>query len=314
MVWLSIVAGLLLACTLALVLFTGYSASRVEAALPPDGRFMELTHARVHLVEQGQGPTVLLIHGIAGNLRHFTYGVAGQLAAHYRVIAVDRPGCGYSVWRPGAPATLQAQADAMAELLTALQVDRAVVAGHSLGGAIALSLAQRHPERVTALALVAPLTKLPEEISPAFKALAIPYRWVRVAVAWTLASPLTLARRDETMELVFGPETTPRDFPTRGGGLMALRPSNFVAASTDLNVIPASMQDIEAGYAAMRVPVHVLYGKGDRILSHRANGIELVSRISGTQLTLVDGGHMLPITQAVVTADFIAAVAKQNQA
>ena len=38
--------------------------------------------------------------------------------------------------------------------------------------------------------------------------------------------------------------------------------------------------------------------KGDRILSHRANGIDLVDRLPGTQLTLVDGGHMLPITQS----------------
>ena len=285
------------------------TAGKVEAALPPTGRFVDLTHVRMHIVEQGQGPVVLLIHGIAGNLRHFTYGVAAQLADRYRVIAVDRPGCGYSTWHSGASQTLQSQADAMAELLKALQIDRAVIAGHSLGGAIALSLAQRHPDRVAALALVAPLTMMPDEASPAFKALAIPYRWLRVVVAWTLAAPLTIARRDETMELVFGPEATPRDFATRGGGLMALRPSNFVAASTDLNAVPASMQEIEAGYAGMRVPVSVLYGEGDRILSHRANGMELVNRLPGTQLTLVEGGHMLPITQPQVTADFIARVA-----
>lgn len=309
MLYLSLMLGLLLVVALGLVLFTGRTAGKVEAALPPSGRFVDLTQVRMHLVEQGQGPVVLLIHGIAGNLRHFTYGVAAQLAADYRVIAVDRPGCGYSTWRSGVPQTLQSQADALAELLQTLQIDRAVVAGHSLGGAIALSLAQRHPERVTALALVAPLTKLPNEASPAFKALAIPYRWLRVVVAWTLAAPLTLARRDETMALVFGPEATPRDFATRGGGLMALRPSNFVAASTDLNAIPDGMQEIEAGYAAMRVPVSVLYGQGDRILSHRSNGVELVDRLPGTQLTLVEGGHMLPITQPQVTADFIARVA-----
>jgi len=311
MLWLWFSLGLLLACILGMLAFTAYSANRVEFALPPSGKFVELTNARIHLVEQGHGPTVLLIHGIAGNLRHFTYGVAEKLAAHYRVIAVDRPGCGYSTWHPGAPVTLQAQADTMAELLTALHIDRTVVAGHSLGGAIALCLAQRHPDKVAALALVAPLTRLPNEVSPAFKALAIPYRWLRIAIAWTLAAPLTLARRDETMELVFGPETTPRDFATRGGGLMALRPSNFVSASSDLNAILTSMLEIEAGYGNLRLPVRVLYGKGDRILSHRANGIDLVDRLPGTQLTLVDGGHMLPITQPQATADFIADLAQR---
>jgi len=71
------------------------------------------------------------------------------------------------------------------------------------------------------------------------------------------------------------------------------------------------MQEIEAGYAGMRVPVSVLYGQGDRILSHRSNGMALVDRLPGTRLTLVEGGHMLPITQPQVTADFIAGVSMQ---
>ena len=311
MIWLGALFTLLLAFMAVLVLYTAYLARKVEAALPPIGSFVDLPSARLHVVDRGQGPPILLIHGIAGNLRHYTYGVADRLAAHYRVIAVDRPGCGYSTRSPGVSVSLQAQADTMAELLDKLKIDRAVIVGHSLGGAVALSLAQRHPQRVAALALVAPLTRLPKEASPAFKALAIPQGWLRKTVAWTLAAPGTIARSEEMLKLVFGPEAVPRDFATRGGGLLALRPSHFVAASTDFNAIPASMQAIESAYADMHVPVHLLYGRGDLILSHRANGIELVDRLPGTQLTLVDGGHMLPVTQVQTTADFIRNVASK---
>jgi pimeloyl-ACP methyl ester carboxylesterase len=311
MIWLWIFLTLLVAVMAALARFTANTARKIEAALPPIGTFVELKNARLHVVDRGQGAPVLLIHGIAGNLRHFTYGVADRLAAHYRVIAVDRPGCGYSTRSAHAPVSLQAQADTLVELLDKLEIARAVIVGHSLGGAVALSLAQRHPQRVAALALVAPLTALPEEPSPVFKALAVTQSWLRMTIAWTLAVPATIARRDEVLKVVFGPETAPKDFATLGGGLLALRPSHFVAASTDFNAIPASMQVIEPAYADMRVPVHVLYGRGDRILSPQENGVDFVNRLPGTQLTLVDGGHMLPITQAQATADFIHKVAGQ---
>jgi pimeloyl-ACP methyl ester carboxylesterase len=305
MIWLWLPLMLLIVGMAMLVLFTAYAAYRVEMALPPSGVFADLTNARLHFTDRGEGPAILLIHGMAGNLRHYTYGVADRLAACYRVIAVDRPGCGYSTFAPGAQVSLQAQADIMAELLEKLQIDCAVISGHSLGGAIALSLAQRHPQRVAALALVAPLTKLPSQASPPFNALAFSQNWMRKTVAWTFAVPGSIAINNQTMKLVFGPEAAPKDFAMRGGGLMLLRPCNFVTASTDLHSTPISMPAIEAAYAAMQVPVHVLYGKGDRILSHRTNGTDFVDRLPGTQLTLVDGGHMLPITQPQITADFI---------
>jgi pimeloyl-ACP methyl ester carboxylesterase len=303
--------SVLLSVIVLMMLFTVYAARKVETTLPPIGSFVDLDEARLHIVERGQGPPVLLIHGIAGNLRHFTYSVADLLAPHYRVIAVDRPGCGYSTRTAGAESSLQAQADTMARLLDTLQIERAVIVGHSLGGALALALAQRHPQRVAALALVAPLTHLPTEVSPAFKALAIRKNWLRKTIAWTLAVPVTIASSKVTLELVFGPEAVPKDFATRGGGLLALRPGHFMTASTDLNAIPAGMATIEAGYAAMQLPVHVLYGRGDRILSHQENGEDLMARLPGSQLTLMDGGHMLPVTQPAATADFIQGVMRQ---
>jgi len=98
-----------------LALFTLRTVRRVEAALPPGGRFIEVPGARLHVVERGgQGPTLLLVHGLAGQLRHFTYGIVDLLASRYRVVAVDRPGSGYSVRVQGSSAALGAQADVLA--------------------------------------------------------------------------------------------------------------------------------------------------------------------------------------------------------
>jgi pimeloyl-ACP methyl ester carboxylesterase len=297
--------SLILAIAAGLLLFTIHTVRQVEAALPPAGRFVDVPGARLHVVERGQGPAVLLVHGLAGQLCHFTYAIVDELAAQYRVVAVDRPGSGYSVRSPGASAALSAQADVLAALIDERGLGRPLVVGHSLGGAVALALAQRHPERVAGLLLVAPLTHPVLKISPVFSRLNIAKPWVRTLVAWTLAVPLGIAKRDEVLRLIFGPEPVPGDFATRGGGLLNLRPSHFVAACADLAAIPTDLEGMTQRYATMQLPVRIIYGRDDRILNHQEQGEALAAILPGARLTLIDGGHMLPITAPGVVAQFI---------
>ena len=302
---LVVVALALVVINVGLVLFTWRTVRRVEAAVPPVGRFVDLPGARLHVVERGQGPALLLVHGLAGQLRHFTYDIVDRLAAHHRVVAVDRPGSGYSIRTPGASAALGAQADVLAALIDHLQLDRPVVVGHSMGGAVALALAQRHPERVAGLALIAPLTHPVQEVHSAFNGLKIAKPWVRSAVAWTLAVPYSIVRRDEVLRVLFDPEAAPIDYAIRAGGLLTLRPSHFVAACADLAAISTDLAGMVERYGAMQLPVSVLYGRGDRILDPLEQGEALASKLPGAELTLVDGGHMLPITAPERTARFI---------
>jgi pimeloyl-ACP methyl ester carboxylesterase len=240
--------------------------------------------------------------------------VVDRLATQYRVVAVDRPGSGYSVRTAGASATLGAQADVMAALIDALQLGRPVVVGHSLGGGVALALALRHPHQVAGLALVAPLTHAPKAAPEAFSGLAINQPWLRRVVAWTLALPAMIAQRDKILAIVFGPEPVPHDFATRGEGLLSVRPSHFIGASTDLAAVAQDLPALEQGYAGLQLPVSVLYGRGDRILSPAEQGQTLAAVLPGCRLQLVDGGHMLPVTQPERTADFIAEVVQQTLA
>jgi pimeloyl-ACP methyl ester carboxylesterase len=305
MMFLLVVPLVLFAVGGGLALLTFVTSRSVEAALPPAGRFIEVPDARLHVVERGEGLAILMVHGLAGQLGDFTYAVVDLLAPQFRVVAVDRPGSGYSVRPPGASASLMAQADAMAALIDALKLGRTLVVGHSFGAAVALALAQRHPERVAGLALVAPLTHPMDSVSAPFRGLQIESPWLRALVAWTLATPANLIGRAAVLRFVFAPERVPADFDTRGGNLLGLRPSSYIAASADMVAAREDLPAIARRYGEMKLPVNVLFGRGDRILSPRDQGEALAAELSGAELALVEGGHMLPITAPRRTAEFI---------
>ncbi len=281
--------------------------------MPPRGRFVDVPGARLHVRESGHGPAVLLVHGLGGQSAHFDYGVADALAQHHRVIAVDRPGAGHSQRGPAMPADVSTQAAALAALIDQLGLVRPTVAGHSLGGAIALTLALEHPDKVGALALVAPLTHVQDSAPAVFRALAIESPWLRTLFAWTLATPASIAGSKKVLAAVFAPESAPRDFAVKGGGMLSLRPRQFLAASGDMQALPGHMPGVQARYGELSVPVSVLYGRDDAILDWKVQGQGLLDKVAGARLELVDGGHMLPVTQPRLVADFIAQCAREAQ-
>ncbi|WP_411280894.1 alpha/beta fold hydrolase [Gemmatimonas sp.] len=281
-----------------LVWFTAITARRVERALPPTGQFIEVNGARIHYFDRGQAPvTLLLVHGLGGNAMHFTHSVVDRLARDFRVVVMDRPGSGYSTRADHAAAGPVAQAEIVAAFIRVLGLDRPVLVGHSLGGAISLAVAVAHPTLVRGLALIAPLT-LPQPESPAvFQGLMVASPRLRSAIGWTVATPLSIARRAIMLDVIFGPEAVPADFALAGGGLLGMRPSAFVSASTDLMAVPADMPRLVKRYATLQLPISILYGTHDRILDPALHGEQFRALLPHVQLDYVEGaGHMLPLT------------------
>ncbi|HEY7354861.1 MAG TPA: alpha/beta fold hydrolase [Ktedonobacterales bacterium] len=102
------------------------------------------------------GQPVLLIHGFGGTARNFTLNIGPLAEAGFRVIAPELWGMGRSA-KPRGRYSLDRWVDQLVGLMDGLGMPRAAVMGHSMGGAVAVRLARRYPERVTRLALVAPL-------------------------------------------------------------------------------------------------------------------------------------------------------------
>jgi pimeloyl-ACP methyl ester carboxylesterase len=190
-----------------------------------------------------------------------------------------------------------------------------VVVGHSLGGAVALALALDHPNQVSALALIAPVTHRPESVPPPFDGLAIDSPLLRRLIAWTLATPLAIANRERALATLFGPQPVPADFATRGGGLLSLRPRAFIGASADVTAAEQDLAGMIPRYESLAVPVGILYGTEDRILDPALHGQSFASKVPGTELELIEGaGHMLLISSADRTAAFVARVASRAAA
>ena len=98
--------------------------------------------------------TVLLLHGWAGTAElNWSHVYEPLVAAGYRVLAPDLPGHGRGA--RDIPFTFEGVADAAASLVRESGAEKVVVAGHSMGGSIALNLAVRHPDQVRGLVLMA---------------------------------------------------------------------------------------------------------------------------------------------------------------
>lgn len=299
---LSLAAGLLGAG-----LFSARVARKAEAQVPMDGRLVEAGPYRFHVTEQGEGRPLLLIHGLSAQLRSFAKEMVDELAKDHRVIRIDRPGSGYSPPLPSGSQHLADQADAVAALIDALGLEKPVLVGHSLGGALSLHVATRHPDKVGGLALIAPATQPVESVPEVFRGLMVPLPLVGL-VSRTIAVPLGLATRDTVLREVFKPEPVPADFLTEGGGALAMRPSNIQAAAGDIQLARVDADDMVAGYGELKLSVAILYGRDDNILDYAVHGEKTAGQIPGARLTVVEGGHMLPYTQPLETALWVRSV------
>ncbi len=179
-------------------------------ALPPDvltaryansqSNFIDVAGARAHVRDQGDpaGIPLVLIHGAGGSL-HVWEGWVRELGSKARLISVDLPGHGLTGAWPRQEYTVDAYADFIEALVDALKLDRFAMAGHSLGGAVAWTVAERRPDRVSQIVLIdaagesrdppwpTRLARLPVvgEIGIYFK----PERWVRRKLSEAYADP-----------------------------------------------------------------------------------------------------------------------------
>jgi pimeloyl-ACP methyl ester carboxylesterase len=147
---IAVVALLVVLLALNTILVNG----ETKPAKADGGRIVDLPGGDLQVREDGRAaaPAVVLIHGWTGSIHWFDR-ITPLLAKRYHVIRVDLLGHGGSE-KPKNGYSMEAQADRVAAALERLGARRALVAGHSTGGEVAIALAARHPKLTRALAVI----------------------------------------------------------------------------------------------------------------------------------------------------------------
>jgi pimeloyl-ACP methyl ester carboxylesterase len=144
------------------------TADAVNMSALPGARFIRLRTGRVHYLDVGEGPPILLMHGSGRSIVDWQQGVVQGLARHHRVIAFDYYGNGFSDRSAAFQYGYDLWVNEAVDLLDALHVDHVTVVGQSVGGAVACLLAAEHPDRVDHVVTIGTgLTIEPQQFLPA---------------------------------------------------------------------------------------------------------------------------------------------------
>jgi 3-oxoadipate enol-lactonase len=245
-------------------------------------RVYEFRGARIRFFAGGEGPPLLLVHGFGGSAWNFAE--LAPLLEGRRLIVPDLPGHGGSAPLPATP-TLRGYADALVPLLEG-PTD---VLGHSLGGVVALRLAERHPELVRRLVLAAAAgistSTRRAEVTIAFLGLVQPGR-----IAGRRVDRIAASRR--LRRAVFGPfEVSNPDLLTERAVHGFLRGpllhTDAIAAGRAL-VADDPRRDLER----VTCPVLLLWGARDRQVPLE-DGFEYARRLRAPLRVIADCGHLL---------------------
>jgi pimeloyl-ACP methyl ester carboxylesterase len=229
-----------------------------------------------------RGPPLILIHGAGGSHRHWPLEL--RTMPGRRVIAVDLPGHGDSPG-PGRRA-IDGYARDLPAFMDAMELARAVLVGHSMGGAIALTLALDWPDRVAGLGLVGTGARL--RVTP--------------ALLQAASDPASFQAGIEVMaDWSFGPGASPALRSEYREGLRRLP-----AAVVHGDFSACDPFDVRERLSELRLPTAVVCGDADRSTPPRYSEF-LRAQIAGARLSLIPGaGHMVALEAPAATVAALA--------
>ena len=287
---------MLIVATAALLVFTRNHVRRIERLYPVCGDLVELAGFDLHVVRvpgpsNSDLPPVVFLHGASGNLRDQMMAFREKLEGRTDLIFIDRPGHGWSQRGGESKGHPDGQARCVAALLDRLGVNRAIIVGHSFGGAIASSMALETPHKVSGLLLLsAPTHPWPGGIDWHHHLCAAPI--IGPIFTHLLVTPIGLARIDRVARCVFQPNEYPADYPEATGTALVLRPTAFRNNAIDLVNLYDHVVRTAPRYRQIAAPTVIITGDRDDVVSPDIHSEALARDIPGSQLLRIRGiGH-----------------------
>jgi len=235
----------------------------------------------------------VVLHGNGSMLEDLSSsGLIDQLAEKYRVIALDRPGFGGTNRGTSGAWTPERESALLLEVLAALGVERALVVAHSWGTLVALSLALRQPTSVNGLVLLSgyyyPTTRLDVALqTPAsLPIIGNLLRHTVLPLIGRLSAPAAFRE-------LFRPLPVPQRYVDEYSVGMATRPSQLKSTADDTVSMPGAARALSAHYGEINVPVHLIAGAEDGIVSTVEQSERLNEALPSSSLEILEGvGHM----------------------
>jgi len=299
------IAGLAIAGGVAL---TGCAARGRETTtrqtFPPIGQFVDVGGARVHYVQEGSGPDLVMLHGAGGNLREFTLQHVDALKDRYRVTCFDRPGFGYTDRHPdidqGAFASEgespMQQAQMLRDAAAQLGVKAPIVIGHSFGGIVAMAWAlmgldeQADVNAAGVVSLAGVLMPWPGDLGAYYALNASAIGGVTIPLISAFA---TDAQIDTAVDGVFAPQAPVVGYKAYAGAALALRPDTFRANVRQVNGLRPHVVDMAQRYPELTLPIEIVHGTADTTVPITIHADEIIKINDHVNITRLEGvGHM----------------------
>jgi pimeloyl-ACP methyl ester carboxylesterase len=296
----------------ALALITQAGVAVLSWKYPPQGKFVDVNGARLHVVELGAkdapGLPIVLIHGASSSLETMRKPLGDLLAKNHRVILIDRPGHGWSTRERVADATPAIQARMIDEALEKLGVARAIFVGHSWAGAMMPEFALSYPKRTAGIVMISGVAYTwPGGVGTFNEWGAIPV--LGTLLAYTIVLPAGVGMVDAGVRYVFAPQPMPDGFVDDTQVRLVLRSKVFLNNAADLDRLKAEVTKRAPDYPNIKVPTLIVTGDSDNTVSPTIHSKHFAADVPGAKLIVLPNvGHMPQVAAPNLIASEIEAM------
>lgn len=266
---------------------------------PPPGQFIDVGGVRVHAIQVGQGPDLVLLHGASGSTRDFTFAFADLLKDRYRVTMLDRPGLGWTEQMEPAHkrawTTAHADPRAQARLLKAatdqLGLSRPIVLGHSFGGIVGYAWALEFDDLAGLVSVAGVANPWPGDLGWTYRVNGAAWGGALVVPVLSAFVPRTYV--EATLASIFEPQAAPDGYLEHVGAALSLRKHSLRANARQVNWLRPYVVEMSEQYGEISVPVEIVHGDADTIVPLAVHSAKIPGQITGANVTVLPGvGHM----------------------
>jgi pimeloyl-ACP methyl ester carboxylesterase len=258
-----------------------------------DRHLVRVEHTSLHVIERGEGRTVVVLQGDDGDASDFMAPLLARAAHDFRVLLIDRPGTGGSD-RVRHDTSLDTQARIIRLALRELGAEQPLLIAHSWSAVLALSLALRYPDDFSGVVLANPLCYA----DPTIRA-TDPHLRVVSRIGSLVAPMVGRTPHDAALRAKFAPEPLP--FATT---LVPLHESEGIRRPSERRRLARNSASLRAAagmvtrYADISMPVVIVVGDGDRVASPSRHGYRLHNQVVHSHLVVLPhAGHMIHMTR-----------------